>query len=190
MDWAWIADKLLDVGIGLLSTFLGILLVYLLAKPRIEFDEIINRTRAYSALKSPRRSVLFRSKTPKNVRYGVRLRNKGRIRIQTMSVEAWLNIPNSIRHTSIPVPLSRTVWTNFAQTKGLWRASPKFLLRHIDWSRNLPEHLSPPRRDASLEEIMRLYNATLFVRATATSTLFAVTVIRSRKYRVPDIRSI
>jgi hypothetical protein len=164
-------NKVIDVGVAIVSTVLGIILIFAAAQPRVEFGDVVSRSRR-----------------GKGLRYGLQIRGLGRIPIQEMRVYAALLVP-TVRQTTVFVPLSRDLWTNVRRRKNKekWRAVPRLLLDDVEWKKVLPPGLPRPKKGAQLEEVMRTLNADLLVRVTATSFLFAVTAIRIRRYSVDEI---
>ncbi|MBD8661495.1 hypothetical protein IFT72_15000 [Frigoribacterium sp. CFBP 8754] len=170
MDWSLVLDKLVDVVVGIGTTVLGILIVYAIARPRVEFAQSVQLERR-----------------PGFDRYGLLIRGTGIVRIMTMRAEVFLQVPGR-RHTSVPIPLSRDTWTNVRRNRRRWRAAPRLLLNEVDWARHLPGRVLPPGSMGQLETVMENMNAKLFVRITATSNIFSVTTVRTRRYSFVEVR--
>jgi hypothetical protein len=170
-NWNWWVERLIDVPFGIATTFLGILLVYLVARPRVKFDSAMQVTQGSRTEKSPSR-------------YGVRLKGDGWIPILELKVTVFLQVKGPVRMTSIPVPLSRDTWVNVRRNRepDKWRASPRLLIDQIDWKGHLPSRLSRPKTGTSLQTILKDLNATLFVRVTASSVVFAVSSVSTKTY--------
>ncbi|MBH0053619.1 hypothetical protein I6E74_05460 [Salinibacterium sp. SWN139] len=167
-------DKLLDIPLGLATTFIGIYLVYLSARPRVEFNNVIGA--------SHRRH--------ENRRYRIILRVNNRLLPVTyLQVRAALNVASPGRQTAVPIPLSRDTWFGVRRPKksSLWNATPRLLLDEIDWCRHLPPRLSPPKYGKNLEVIMRDLNADLIVTVLATSAVFGVSKVYRHVYTFKDI---
>lgn len=164
----WAGGVLADLIIGTIAAFCAILLVYALARPRLQFDTNMQVTRL-----------------AKGDRYGVRVRNSGRIPILTMRAEAFLilNVLNASRSTAVPIPLSRDTWSNVRRADS-WRASPRLLIDEINWSRHLPHSQYPST--SRLEEVMSELGAKLYVRVTASSSIFSVAVVKFYAYAPAD----
>lgn len=161
----WVGGILTDLVVGIIATFFAILLVYALARPRLGFD---------TSMQVTRRAM--------GDRYGVQVRNSGRIPILTMRAEAFL-ILDAGRGATVPIPLSREIWSNVRRADS-WRASPRLLIDEINWSRHLP-HLPHPS-STRLEEAMSELGAKLYVRVTASSSIFSVTVVKFHAYTPAD----
>ena len=169
-----IFDKLIDVALGLVTTFAGIFLVYATARPRVEFDSKLRVSR--------RRSGQDR------YRAGIRVKNR-LLPVTHLEVRAHFRVRFEQRETMIPVPLSRSEWFDLRQPPGVrdWNAVPRLVLDEIDWDRHLPPERSRAVSRVKVEDIMRELDAKLFVTVLATSAVFGVSKVFRTSYVAADI---
>lgn len=171
-EWSAITGWLLEVGsdliIGVVATLIGILVVYAVARPRIEFSDNV-----------------YASRNPNGTfRYGIRVRPRNRLLILSeLRITAHLLMGPEGRRTSVPVPLSRDTWRDLrrARNRNAWPASPQLFLKEIEWKRYLTRN-KPPQRARRLESILHEKNADLVITVVAVSTIFAVTSVTTHHY--------
>lgn len=175
-----LADKALDVVVGLVSTLVAIGVTYLLARPRVEIRDHV------------RRGIRADGST----RYGLGVRNRGPLHLTHMHVVAIISIRGQGRWTSVPLPLSRAEWWGVAprprvgprtwshprgEPRG-WDAVPRLLLHEVDWSRHLPPGITAPGVETSLPDLLRELDAKLTVTVVTTTTVFGVARITRRSF--------
>lgn len=167
------ADKLADLGIGVVATLLGILVVYIIARPNIEFADHV-----------------FASENPSgSMRYGIHVRPRNRyLRLTEMRVSAHLLMGPEGRQTSVPVPLSRDTWLDVKRSKDAtrWAAAPQLFLGEVQWKRHLTRNV-PPLRPHRLESVMSEKNARLIVVVVSVSAVFGVTTVSQHTYSVDSV---
>jgi hypothetical protein len=169
-------DKLIDVALGLITTFLGIFLVYVTARPRVEFNPLLRVSR--------RRSGEDR------YRIGIRVKNRF-LPVTHLEVRAHFLVKFDKRETMIPIPLSRSEWFDLRQPAGVldWNAVPRLVLDEVDWARHLPPERRRPSSRKKVEDIMQELDATLSVTVLATSAVFGVSKVFNTSYVEADIRA-
>lgn len=171
---AWVLlDKTVDVGLGIVATFLGVVLVYLAARPRIGIEDVVRERRV-----TPRRHRL---------RYNIRARNKGPTRIMEARASAILVFAGESRSISIPVPLSRDLWTNVKRSTK-FRAAPRLVIEEVAWDRYVDKPTARRLRRMSMPEMMRALDASIYFRITAVSSVFGVANVTTRRFTADDIR--
>lgn len=171
---AWVLlDKTVDVALGIVATFLGVVLVYLTTRPRIGIENVVREKRLTS--RRPR------------VRYNIRARNTGLTRIMEMRASAILVFAGENRFISIPVPLSRDLWTNVKRTTS-FRATPRLVIDEVAWDRYVNKPTAKRLRRMSLPEIMRVLDARIYFRITAVSSVFGVANVTTRRFTADDVR--
>jgi len=171
---AWAADKFADLGIGIISTLLGIFVVYFVARPRIEFADHV-----------------FASQNPNgSMRYGIRVRPRSRHLVLTeMRLSAYLLMGPDGRRTSVPVPLSSDTWLKVkrSQDHERWAAAPQLFLGEVNWRRHLTRN-TPPSRPDRLESVMAEKDARLVVVVVSVSAIFGVTTVFRREYSLRSLK--
>lgn len=171
-SWVLI-DKTVDIGLGIVATFLGVVLVYLTTRPRIGIEDVVRERR----LPSRRPSV----------RYNIRARNRGLTRIMEMRASAILVFVGESRSITIPVPLSRDLWTNVKRSTK-FRATPRLVIDEVAWDRYVDKPTARSLRRMSLPETMRALDASIYFRITAVSSVFGVANVTTRRFTADDIR--
>lgn len=152
---------LIDAILSLPLTVAGIFFTYLMARPRIKFDHLVRRSRRPYG----------------DDRFRIRLKAKNHyLRVSHLQVEAALRIKRNGRHTSIPVPLSRSEWFSVREPrdKDKWNFAPRLLLDEVEWARHLPPGMGPPMESGDLPSVMREIDAKLTVYVLATSSIFGI----------------
>lgn len=175
MDWLWfLGDKVIDLAIGVIATFLGVMLVYLATKPKVLFDENLS----YSLNPDGRTR-----------RYRIRMNPAKRWPRIHMRVSVALVVPGKHRSVDVPIPLSGDEWLNARRSKrpGLYWATPRLRLAEIEWRRYLPHGTATPRARKDLPAMMRELNAKLQVTVQAESTIFAVRRVSKHWYLADQI---
>lgn len=170
---ALLVGTLYDIGVGLVTTFLGIFVVYVFARPRILFSE---------------RVIVSRRQSGKD-RYRIRFKTLNRfLPVVHLQVKAWVSIPTPGRATSVPVPLSREEWFEVRSPRSVkkWTAVPRLLLDEIAWRRHLPPEISTPGTGQSIEDYLRDRDARIIVTVLATSAVFSVSCAHRQSYRWAD----
>jgi len=164
----YLADKAIDVGIGVLATLVGIVLIYVVARPRVIFGDAIRVSR--------RRDGRDRFRVLINVA-------GRRLRVVELRITARILVSNGIRQTSIPVPLSRDLYLDVRRPKrGGWHVATRLILDDVDWRRFLPPELPRPARPRDLTAVLEQLDATLAVTVIATSAMFGVVSVQQRYY--------
>lgn len=161
------ATYLADVAVGLVTTVVGILVVYALARPRVRLGKRVS----YSVgADGSRRFRLFLSAA-------------GWLPALNVKVVARL-ILRGTRSVSIPVPLSND---EYLLLRPRSNRVPRLLLSEIAWERYASSRVTLPSHPLDLEETLRELDAYLHVDLVASSGIFNVTSVRQCSYRVEDI---
>lgn len=168
----YLLDKILDVGLGIVTTFLGIVVIYGIARPSIELGAAVGASRQGRA-----------------TRYRVTVRSRGTLPLASMRIIAGINVKYEKRTTTVPVPLSRSEWTGLRRRKKGWHAVPRLLLSEVQWKRHLPPSVRVPRRlRSSLPELLEFLDGELVITVISTSEAFGVTTTKRRRYSRGDVR--
>lgn len=157
-----------DLVVGVIGAFLGVLAIYAVAKPRLEFG------RKFGVSVRPDSSRRFRVKVRSTNRH---------LQVTSLTVISHFSIARFGRGTSIPVPLSRSEWFGVRSSRNskAWAATPRLRLENIAWRDHLPNDMAPPTQD-DLSTIFDELDAKLFVTVIASSAVFGVTTVERRSY--------
>ncbi|GAA1661623.1 hypothetical protein [Microbacterium lacus] len=172
IDVSFVVDKGADLAVGLVATVFGIITVFLIARPRIEFAD----------------SIVLSTNPDGSLRYGVRVRPRSRLlELTDLRLSAYVKFGTPGKTTSVPVPLSRDHWSKVRRLgdEQRWTASPQLFLREVHWRRHLTR-TAPPRRSAALMDILSERNGRLVIEVTAVSAIFSVTTVSRKEYTASD----
>lgn len=161
-------DYTVQIALGLLTTVVGILLLYWLAKPSVRLGKRVS----YSIEPDgSRRFRLFLDSAKRlpaiNVRVYARLVIRGK------------------RTTSVRVPLTND---EYPLLRSGTNRVPRLLLQEIDWHRYISGTVKKPGDPLDLESVMNELGADLVVDLVASSGIFNVTAIRQARYTVGEIQ--
>ena len=160
-----------DVAVGIVSTVIGVIITYWIARPWIQLDPVI---RSYS---DTRGRTYFR----------VRARSLGFIRLTHVNVVVAVSVRGPHRTSGVPVPLSKAEWLGESRRAKTWSFTPRLLLDEVHWKRHLPSGIEPPPTPSDLPGALSAVGGRVFVTVIATSAVFAVSAVRKRYYDIDEI---
>lgn len=170
-----VADKVVDVGVGVGTTFLGILLVYVLTRPNVMFGDCIQVSRRRDG----------------RDRFRVLVNNGSYLfPIVELRVMARLVVYVGVRGTAIPVPLSRDSYFDVRRSRAssAWFVEARLRMSDVDWNRYLPPDYRRPSRPRDLAVVLDELEARLVVTTVAVSSIFGTTRVQSRSYFARDMK--
>lgn len=171
----WLLDKTADMAIGVFATFLGVLVLYRVARVPVKFDDRIQVSSRNGRLEHHLRFAPWRRWVRSEIKVTARLR------VAVRGRASW-----------IPIPLSTTVYSDArrraaSSPRQLW-CTPRLLVEEIDWKRHMPRQMRTPRDRKDLESILRSLNARLVVTVETESHIFGVKHVSVHRYWAEDLR--
>jgi len=162
-----------DLVVGLAATVLGVLLVYVLARPRFTFAPAVTWVSGRSGARL----------------YRVQLRSRSLLPIVETTVSVSVRIPMANSSVSVTVPIRQPdlhFWKQRRRhgtyARDEWFA-PRLRLEQVQWAESLPTGMRVPATTTPLDEILGAWDAELVVSVHATSEVFQVSTVARYVYR-------